>query len=170
MANYPMFLFDLRCSGSAGYLVTTYSWHSYWWIPPVSSEPSGPCQVWLQNNEDFSDSLLPSRASWVATDSTTRHSTPTECDHGNIPATKHRRFSSNWKLGNNGSDFSNIICDLKCYSPSNFDFGGSTPLKMVSKSIAIYISWEQILQLKMFMDEHIITIKTLALSRNKITS
>lgn len=109
-------------------------------------------------------------ASWVATDSTTRHSTPTECDHGNIPATKHRRFSSNWKLGNNGSDFSNIICDLKCYSPSNFDFGGSTPLKVVSKSIAIYISWEQILQLKMFMDEHIITIKTLALSRNKITS
>ena len=56
------------------------------------------------------------------------------------------------KLCNNGSDFSNIICDLKYYSSSNFDFGGSTPLKVVSKSIAIYISWEQILQLKMFMN------------------
>lgn len=118
MANYPMFLFDLRCSGSAGYLVTTYSWHSYWWIPPVSSEPSGPCQVWLQNNEDFSDSLLPSRNRPELPLIPQLALPPTECDHGNIPATKHRRFSSNWKLGNNGSDFSNIICDLKCYSPS----------------------------------------------------
>lgn len=41
---------------------------------------------------------------------------------------------------------------------------------MVSKSIAIYISWEQIPTVEMFMDEHIITIKTLALSRNKNNS